>query len=166
LILPPQCGQNYRSKTYATEVLVDIGRLFEIANLAALVGWTMLALSPLRRTLLIKGARIVGVALALTYTVLLGSAVVTLGETGEGLDFSSLEGVTRAFARPEGVLVGWVHYLAFDLWIGAWAAEDAAKRGVPHWALLPCLVFTLLAGPFGLLLYLAIRRTPIARPNA
>ncbi len=145
---------------------MDPARLFEIANLVALLGWAMLALAPLRRSLLINGARLVGVALALTYTVLLGAAVLTLGATGEGLDFSSLEGVTRAFARPEGVLVGWVHYLAFDLWVGAWATEDAGKRGVPHWALLPCLVFTLLAGPFGLLLYLAIRRTPLARATA
>lgn len=145
---------------------MDPARLFEIANLVALLGCAMLALAPLRRTLLVDGARLVGVALALIYTVLLGAAVLTLGATGEGLDFSSLEGVTRAFARPEGVLVGWVHYLAFDLWVGAWATEDAHRRGVPHWALLPCLLFTLLAGPFGLLLYLAIRRTPLARPAA
>jgi hypothetical protein len=145
---------------------MDPARLFEIANLVALLGWGMLAFAPLRRTLLVNGARLVGIALALTYTVLLGAAILTLGEAGGELDFSSLEGVTRAFARPEGVLVGWVHYLAFDLWVGAWATEDAGKRGVPHWALLPCLVFTLLAGPFGLLLYLAIRRTPIARASA
>lgn len=145
---------------------MDPARLFEIANLAALIGWLMLALAPLRRELLIAAARLVGVLLALTYTVLLGDALLTLGEAGRELDFSSLEGVTRAFAQPEGVLLGWVHYLAFDLWVGAWATEDGGRRGLPHWALLPCLVLTLMAGPLGLLLYLAIRRTPLARAGA
>ena len=55
------------------------------------------------------------------------------------------------------MLVGWVHYLAFDLWVGAWAVEDAGKRGVPHWAMVPVLFLTLMAGPIGLLVYLAAR---------
>jgi hypothetical protein len=131
--------------------------LFSIANATALVGWIILALAPLRRPLAIAAARVIGVALAVAYTVLLGGVILTLGEAGRELDFSSLEGVTRAFAQPEGVLVGWVHYLAFDLWVGAWATEHAGKRGLPHWALLPCLFFILMAGPFGLLLYLAAR---------
>ncbi|MFC0634808.1 ABA4-like family protein [Brevundimonas balnearis] len=145
---------------------MDPARLFEIANLTALAGWLMLAIAPLRRTLLVNAARVVGVGLAVTYTVLLAGVLLTLGEGGRELDFSSLEGVTRAFAQPEGVLVGWVHYLAFDLWVGAWEVEDAERRGLPHWALLPCLFFTLMFGPFGLLLYLAISRSPLARRRA
>lgn len=139
--------------------------LFSLANATALVGWIILALAPLRRPLAIAAARVIGVALAVTYTVLLGGVILTLGEAGRELDFSSLEGVTRAFAQPEGVLVGWVHYLAFDLWVGAWATEDAGKRGLPHWALLPCLFFILMAGPFGLLLYLAARTLLSRRPT-
>ena len=54
------------------------------------------------------------------------------------------------------MLVGWVHYLAFDLWVGAWEAEVAPKWGVPHWALLPCLGFTFLVGPVGLVMFLAV----------
>lgn len=142
---------------------MDAARLFEIANLVALVGWLMLALAPVRRALLVNAARVVGVGLAVTYTVLLAGVLLTLGDAGRELDFSSLEGVTTAFAQPEGVLVGWVHYLAFDLWVGAWEVEDAERRGLPHWALLPCLFFTLMFGPFGLLLYLAISRSPLAR---
>lgn len=145
---------------------MDAARLFEIANLIALVGWLMLALAPVRRALLVNAARVVGVGLAVTYTVLLAGVLLTLGDAGRELDFSSLEGVTTAFAQPEGVLVGWVHYLAFDLWVGAWEVEDAERRGLPHWALLPCLFFTLMFGPFGLLLYLAISRSPLARRRA
>ena len=130
--------------------------LFDLANAGALVGWILLAAAPLKRAWLVPAARIVGVLLAVTYSVLLIGAV-TSGRVGDGGDFSSLAGVTALFAQPEGVLVGWVHYLAFDLWVGAWAVEDAHRRGLKHGFVLPCLIFILLAGPLGLLLYLAAR---------
>ena len=136
---------------------MDADTLFDIANATALIGWLMLVLAPLKRTWLVPGARVVGVLLALTYSILLIQAVASGGMSESGGDFTSLAGVTALFARPEGVLVGWVHYLAFDLWVGAWAVEDAYKRGLKHWAVVPCLVFIFLAGPLGLLLYLAAR---------
>ena len=133
---------------------MDAATLFDIANAGALIGWLMLAFAPLKRAWLVPGARIVGVLLAVLYSGLLIGAVMGGGMEG---DFSSLAGVTALFARPEGVLVGWVHYLAFDLWVGAWAVDDAHRRGLRHWAVLPCLVFIFLAGPLGLLLYLTAR---------
>ena len=133
---------------------MDAATLFDLANAGALIGWLMLAFAPLKRPWLVPGARVVGVLLAVLYSGLLIGAVMGGGMEG---DFSSLAGVTALFARPEGVLVGWVHYLAFDLWVGAWAVEDAHRRDLKHWAVLPCLVFIFLAGPLGLLLYLAAR---------
>ena len=50
-----------------------------------------------------------------------------------------------------------MHYLAFDLFTGAWEAADAPAARIPHWLLLPCLALTLLAGPVGLLLYLCLK---------
>ena len=131
-------------------------RLFDVANLIALLGWIALAFAPLARDRLVLAARVIGVALALTYAGLLVGSIVG-GGMSEGGGFTSLAGVTALFSRPEAVLVGWVHYLAFDLWVGAWAVEDAGKRGVPHWAMLPVLFLTLMAGPIGLLVYLAAR---------
>jgi hypothetical protein len=135
---------------------------FSLANAVALVGWIILALAPLRRPLAIAAARTIGVTLAVAYSALLIRAITGGGFEG---DLTTLAGLTEGFSRPEAVLVGWVHYLAFDLWVGAWAVEDAGKRGLPHWVVLPCLFFILMAGPFGLLLYLAARaalarRTP------
>ncbi len=134
--------------------------LFNLANLVAMGGWVLLLLAPLRRNALILAARIVGVVLALTYATLLGTSLLAGG--GGDLDFSTLGGVTAMFARPEAVLVGWVHYLAFDLWVGAWQAERAPQDGVPHWLLVPCLFLTFLFGPVGLLLFV-IARTVTAR---
>lgn len=128
--------------------------LFSLANAVALLGWILLAFAPLRRDLIVMAARAVAVGLAAAYTVLLVRALTGDGFSG---DLTTLAGLTEGFSRPEAVLVGWVHYLAFDLWVGSWAIEDAGKRGVPHWAMLPVLVLTLMAGPIGLLAYLAMR---------
>ena len=75
----------------------------------------------------------------------------------EGAGFGSLSEVLNAFAVPWLALAGWIHYLAFDLFIGAWEVRDAQRRGIAHVWLIPCLPLTFLAGPVGLLLYLAIR---------
>jgi hypothetical protein len=71
--------------------------------------------------------------------------------------FSSLAGVISLFKSPRVVLVGWIHFLAFDLMVGLYIATDAARVGIVHWWLLPVLFLTLMFGPMGLLLYLVIR---------
>lgn len=136
--------------------------LFAAANATALFGWVLLAFAPLRRAALVLGARTVAVGMAVLYAGLLIGAVTGGGATA--VDFTTLSGLTAGFARPEAVLVGWVHYLAFDLWVGAWAVEDAGRRRVPHWAVLPALFLTLMAGPVGLLVYLAVRTLPGRNP--
>jgi ABA DEFICIENT 4-like len=55
------------------------------------------------------------------------------------------------------LLAGWIHYLAFDLFIGGWEARDAKRLGLPHLLLVPCLVLTFLFGPVGLLAYFTLR---------
>jgi hypothetical protein len=61
------------------------------------------------------------------------------------------------FTSPYATLVGWVHYLVFDLFVGAWEVRDARRREIPHLAVVPCLVVTLMLGPVGLLAYLTLR---------
>jgi hypothetical protein len=81
--------------------------------------------------------------------------VTTWGE-GQG-DFRSLAGVMALFDAPYGVLAGWLHFLAFDLFVGAWIVEDALRRGVPAWARIIPLPLTFMFGPAGLGLYLLMR---------
>ena len=61
------------------------------------------------------------------------------------------------FTSPEIALAGWVHYLAFDLLVGAWEVRTARREAIPHLLVLPCLVLTFLFGPAGFLLFLGIR---------
>lgn len=129
-------------------------QLFSIANLVAMAGWLVLLLAPRWR----HGASLVsGVAIPVVLGVLYVGIIVSSFGRSEG-GFGSLAEVSALFADPWLLLAGWVHYLAFDLFIGAWEARDAARHGVPWWLLAPCLLLTFLFGPAGLLLYLALRR--------
>ena len=67
--------------------------------------------------------------------------------------FSSLAGVAQLFENRWLLLAGWVHYLAFDLFIGAWETRDAMARGLSRLWLAPCLLMTFMLGPIGLLMY-------------
>ena len=66
----------------------------------------------------------------------------------------------RLFGDEALLLAGWVHYLAFDLFVGSWEVRDAQRLGIPHLLVVPCLVLTFLFGPVGLLLYLGLSRRP------
>lgn len=132
--------------------------LFQIANPLALLGWVALALSPLapRPALLIAG-RIIPLALSALYAAL----VLAFWAVAEG-GFGSLADVMRLFDFPEIAFAGWVHYLAFDLFVGAWIAKTASADRIPHLLVLPCLLLTFLFGPAGFLTFMALRA---ARPK-
>ena len=55
------------------------------------------------------------------------------------------------------LLAGWLHYLAFDLFVGSWEVRDSRRVGVHHLLVIPCLFLTLMMGPVGLLAYLVLR---------
>ena len=127
-------------------------QLFSLLNLAALVAWLPLIFLPRMRWATAVVPVVTPMVLAVVYIALV--AVALPGSEG---GFSSLAGVRALFDNPWGLLAGWTHYLAFDLFIGGWEARDAQRRGVPHLLVVPALVLTFLLGPAGLLLYLAIR---------
>lgn len=93
-----------------------------------------------------------GLVLGVVYifSILIGS-----GEA-EG-NFSSLESVRSLFANDYFLLAGWIHYLAFDLFLGTWEVEDGLKVGINRWVLVPVLALTFYFGPAGFVLYLILR---------
>ena len=127
--------------------------LFRILNFATLAAWLPLVFLPRRRWATTVVPIAMPALLGVVYVVLI--AVSLPGSDG---GFSSLAGVRALFADPRGLLAGWTHYLAFDLFIGGWQVRDAQQRGIRHLLVVPALVLTFLFGPAGLLLYLAISR--------
>ena len=135
--------------------------VFAIANGLALVMWFALIALP-RWPALLAAVLYLGIGLlCLAYAVgLVG--ILTGGfdpGTGQGgsADFTSIEGVRAIFATDGGTTIGWIHYLAFDLFVGLWIARDADAKGFNRFVQAPILLATFLAGPLGLLIWLAIR---------
>lgn len=137
--------------------------LFSLTNGLALVAWVALAFLP-RWEALLTAILYLGVGiLSLTYAVLVVSTMSGLIPSGnEGADFTTIEGVRSIFASDVGVVIGWTHYLAFDLFVGLWIARDADNKSVHRLIQIPVLFFTLMLGPLGLALWLIIRE-PAAR---
>jgi len=51
------------------------------------------------------------------------------------------------------LLAGWVHYLAFDLFVGSWISIQADKIGISRLLQAPILVATFLFGPLGFVIF-------------
>jgi Domain of unknown function (DUF4281) len=127
--------------------------LFKICNTIAPLGWLLLLVAPRwswTRKIVVSG--ILPLMLGLVYLTVI---LLYFGQA-EG-NFNSLEGVMKLFDDPFVVVAGWVHYLAFDLFIGSWELTNGQKLGIHHLLLVPCLIFTFLFGPIGLLMYFTIR---------
>lgn len=130
---------------------------FGIANALALLMWVALVFLP-RWPALLSAILYLGVGLlSASYAVSLIAVVTGVFPGGEGGDFSSIEGVRQIFASDAGVTIGWIHYLAFDLFVGLWIARDADAKNFSRFVQAPILFATLMAGPLGLVLWLAIR---------
>lgn len=136
--------------------------LFQIANPLALVGWIALASSPLapRAAQLVAGT-VVPLVLSAGYT----AVVLAFWSSADG-GFDSLANVARLFESRWLLLAGWVHYLAFDLLVGAWVVRTARQEGIAHLLVLPCLAATFLFGPAGYLLFQGLRASMKARRAA
>ncbi len=128
--------------------------LFTAANYTVLPFWLLLMVAPRWRwtQLLVHGP-----VLVLLLTPIYAYMLFGYGPSLENVDMTTLYGVMSAFTAPHVVVAGWIHYLIFDLFIGAWESRDAQRLGIPHWFVLPCLLVTLFIGPVGLLLYVIVR---------
>ena len=132
---------------------MNLETIFSISGQVTMVGWLLLLIVPAwRYTKPIVQTGLVPVLLSILYAYL----IFANWGSGEG-GFGSLEEVSQLFNNDALLLAGWVHYLAFDLWVGSWEAGDAVKNGIHRLIMVPCLLLTFMFGPIGLLLYIIIR---------
>jgi hypothetical protein len=128
-------------------------QIFSLCNAAAPPAWLLMVVAPrwvITRRLILSG--IYPLLLGLIYLLLI---VVYFGDA-DG-NFGSLQGVAQLFQNPFALTAGWIHYLAFDMFIGAWEVTDSQKHGVSHFLVIPCLFLTFMFGPIGLILYFIVR---------
>jgi len=128
--------------------------VFSLVGLLSMAGWATLIASPLipRWSDRIAGT-VVPVLLAIIYL-----AIALTAPSQEGGGFATFAEVTLLFSSPGALLAGWVHFLAFDLLVGAWACRTGRREGMGFGWVLPCLPVIFLFGPGGFLIFSVARR--------
>lgn len=131
---------------------MDPAVIFKIANLLALIAWIFLVFgAPLLPKVFSVVRYAVPVVLSLFYILAL-----VVADPVEGGGFGSLAAVSALFTSDWVILGGWIHYLAFDFFVGCWIVERSKQEGIPHWWIFMPLFFTFMFGPIGLLLFLML----------
>jgi hypothetical protein len=139
-----------------SEVRVTAESAFRTFNLIALAGWIILAAGVVtRREVLYRliAGWLFPVGLGAAYSALVASA---FGSAEGG--FGTLSGVRSLFQSDWLLVAGWVHYLAFDLFVGSWIARKTLGHGLTRLILVPVLPLTFLFGPAGLVVFAVIHR--------
>ena len=128
---------------------MDANQIFSIANSLALISWIPLFIFPFSK-------KVRNGLLGSTVTMLSTAYAVLFFQTfdaGALESFSTLDGLMTLFSDRDAVLIGWIHYLAFDLLTGIFIAKNAEKHQLNPWILRPIFLFTFMAGPLGFIFY-------------
>lgn len=135
---------------------MDFERFFSAVNMLVLPGWLLLVFLPRwRYSAGFVASCLVPALLAICY---LGLFLAYFRSHEAGFSaFNSLAGVKSLFQTDALLLAGWIHYLAFDLFVGSWEVRDARRLGIHHLLVVPCLGLTFMLGPVGWLLYFVLR---------
>ena len=137
--------------------MIDPTMAYNVAGKLVILGWLALIVSlfieRVRPAVQLGTRLIIPALLAIAYGLLIWTG---FGEA-DGGGFGSIAEIRALFASDSALVAGWLHYLAFDLFVGSWIVADGLKRGVPALLILPCLPLTFLLGPLGLLLFILLR---------
>jgi len=138
--------------------------LFSLTNGVAVIAWAVLLLAPRRPAplslVLYLGVGMLCLAYSAMFVALFGDFADPVRDAGApmpSLMNYSVDGLQDFFRSDGGLVLGWTHYLALDLFTGLWIARDGDAKGFSRLAQAPVLLATFLAGPLGLLIWLAVR---------
>ena len=121
---------------------------FSLAGAAAMTGWAILILGPRRFSWLNAfPIWLIPGAISALYAVL----TLTWISSASG-GFDSLASVASLFQNDWALLAGWVHYLAFDLFVGAYIAARMDMCRIGRLIQAPILILIFMLGPLGFLI--------------
>ena len=123
--------------------------VFQIANPAALVGWLVLITSVILNKPVLRD-QLAGRWWPLGLSAAYSALIIFFFFKAPG-GFDTLANVQLLFTSEWAALAGWIHYLAFDLFMGAWIAKRVMDEGLTRLLLIPLLPLTFMFGPMGFL---------------
>ncbi|MEM8742036.1 MAG: abscisic acid-deficient protein Aba4 family protein [Pseudomonadota bacterium] len=126
-------------------------QMFGMSNGLAMAGWLLLFLAPRHWAVLAIAGLAIPLLLSGGYTLIMMQHFFAAGG-----GFDSIASVRILYGSDPTLVAGWQHYLAYDLFLGAWIARrlDAVEIGrVLQW---PVLALCFMAGPVGFLLGLGL----------
>lgn len=139
--------------SYILNGAITVDTLFSFSSQLAMFGWVVLIFFPRKLQLLnMLPKYIIPSLLSLTYAVLI---MLYFFNTPGG--FSTFQAVKTLFQTDSLLLAGWLHFLAFDLFIGAWIANKADSLGMSRLFQAPILFATFMLGPLGFIIFIGIR---------
>lgn len=128
--------------------------LFQLSNLWIMPFWLLMIFLPhWRWTKRMMALPWMVAVLALVYAVLVLPQALNVFPL---LANPTLPGITGLLGTPNGAAIGWIHFLAFDLFVGRWVYLDSRERNLTAWLASPTIFVVLMFGPLGFLLYLLI----------
>lgn len=128
---------------------MQAAEIFSICNTVILSGWLLLIFMPngkYTQTIILNGLLVLFAAVY-TYMIL-----KDIGHFNPD-SFSNLANVKALFQNDDAVAAGWIHYLAFDLFTGAYIVRKSRQIGLSRVWYTLTLPFTFMFGPMGYLLF-------------
>lgn len=123
--------------------------IFSFGNTFVLVGWILLIFLPKWKYTQIMILNGIIVLFAVLYAYLFSKDIASFDPNS----FSTLENVKALFQNDNAVAAGWLHYLAFDIFVGAYIVKESQKLEISRWIYTLILPFTFMFGPVGYLLF-------------
>ncbi len=132
---------------------MDASSIFSFGNSFVILGWVLLIFIPnwkFTQALILNG---IIVLFAILYSFLI------LRDIGDfkADSFSTLSNVKALFQNDNALAAGWLHYLAFDLFVGAYVVRKSKELQLSRWLVTLTLPFTFMFGPIGYLLFFIIK---------
>jgi Domain of unknown function (DUF4281) len=132
-----------------------VNTIFQLSSLLVMPFWALMIFVPhltwtkriLQSPWIIAGA-------AVLYAALVLPQAVTLAPT---LANPKLETIAPLLGSPSGATIAWVHFLAFDLFVGRSAYLESRARKMNAVLTSVTLVVILMFGPLGWLLFMLAR---------
>lgn len=132
---------------------MNVSTLFQIANSTAMIAWLLLLIFPnwkYTKNFIVMGL-IALLSVFYTFIILKGMNHFSPDS------FSTIENVQQLFQDKEALLAGWIHYLAFDLFVGLYIVENAPQFRIPRWLVSLILPVTFMFGPMGFLFFFLVK---------